>query len=274
MKPPVDLHAAAARLRKNSARRVPPRAGTAAQAPARAIVGSTERRYRRRAQDGHSHTLMARQTAATEGADWLPRPVGYQLSSPDSWASRRRQCTSTSRPRPSASWNGGACLLESASRCRPAGSCAAAMEATSSELPERERAMLRRLDAMTIKLGILVAAGRPETPDQDALTITLADADAARCIADRWRRDAFAFRQPHRRDRVRAPRGPMPQGRQHQAPRPPAASLPRTPTSVSGRSTTSKPPCRTAGSSASSVKGRPASPRGNTRAGRACVARP
>jgi Protein of unknown function (DUF3987) len=70
---------------------------------------------------------------------------------------------------------------------------AATLEASGADLSERERAMLRRLDAMTIKLSMLVAAGRPETPDGDRLTVTLADASAAVTIAARWRADAVAF---------------------------------------------------------------------------------
>ena len=40
---------------------------------------------------------------------------------------------------------------------------------------------------------MLAAAGRPGVLDQDALTVTPADAQAAVAVASRWRDDAIAF---------------------------------------------------------------------------------
>ena len=58
---------------------------------------------------------------------------------------------------------------------------------------ERARAMLQRLNAMTVKLAMLAAAGRPEADSRDDLAITPADATAAVAIATRWRQYAEAF---------------------------------------------------------------------------------
>jgi len=69
----------------------------------------------------------------------------------------------------------------------------ALMEQAAETLPEAQRAMLRRLDAMVLKLGLLVAAGHADTPQRSTLTITLPDAEAAGQIAERFRRDALAF---------------------------------------------------------------------------------
>jgi hypothetical protein len=58
---------------------------------------------------------------------------------------------------------------------------------------ERSRAMLQRLNAMTVKLSMLAAAGRPGAADHDALLVTPQDAMAAVQIAERWRDYAVAF---------------------------------------------------------------------------------
>jgi Protein of unknown function (DUF3987) len=58
---------------------------------------------------------------------------------------------------------------------------------------ERARAMLQRLNAMTVKLAMLSAAGRPEMEDQQDLLITPSDAHSAVAVASRWRDYAVAF---------------------------------------------------------------------------------
>jgi hypothetical protein len=58
---------------------------------------------------------------------------------------------------------------------------------------ERSRAMLQRLNAMTVKLSMLSAAGRPGAVDKDDLIVTPADAHAAVAVATRWRDYAIAF---------------------------------------------------------------------------------
>lgn len=55
------------------------------------------------------------------------------------------------------------------------------------------RAMLERTSAMVVKVAMLSAAGRAETCDDQALSVTMADAEAAVVIARRWREDAIAF---------------------------------------------------------------------------------
>ena len=70
---------------------------------------------------------------------------------------------------------------------------AATVEAAGSDLDDRQRTMLRRADPRVLKLAALVAAGQPETPMHERLTITVSDAAAATVIALRWRRDAIAF---------------------------------------------------------------------------------
>jgi hypothetical protein len=58
---------------------------------------------------------------------------------------------------------------------------------------ERSRAMLQRLNAMTVKLAMLAAGGRPDATEQDDLPITPPDAVAAVAVATRWRDYAIAF---------------------------------------------------------------------------------
>jgi putative DNA primase/helicase len=58
---------------------------------------------------------------------------------------------------------------------------------------ERARAMLQRLNALTVKLAMLAAAGRPDATDHDALIVTPNDAVAAVAVARRWRDYAIAF---------------------------------------------------------------------------------
>jgi hypothetical protein len=55
------------------------------------------------------------------------------------------------------------------------------------------RAMLSRLPALALKLCLLVAAGRADTIDHPALTVTREDAEAATTIARRWQGYALAF---------------------------------------------------------------------------------
>ena len=57
------------------------------------------------------------------------------------------------------------------------------------------RAMLQRLNAMSIKLAMLVAAGRPGVTDGTALVVRPEDAEAALVIATRWRDYAVTFGQ-------------------------------------------------------------------------------
>lgn len=70
---------------------------------------------------------------------------------------------------------------------------AAALEQGAAPGMETAKAMLQRLTPMTIKLAMLVAAGRPETPDRHCLEVTSADAEAAIQVANRWQAYAVAF---------------------------------------------------------------------------------
>ena len=58
---------------------------------------------------------------------------------------------------------------------------------------ERSKAMLQRLSAMTVKLAMLAAAGRPGATLEEALIVSPADAQAAVRVATRWRDYAVAF---------------------------------------------------------------------------------
>jgi Protein of unknown function (DUF3987) len=58
---------------------------------------------------------------------------------------------------------------------------------------ERARAMLQRLNAMSVKIAMLTAAGRPDAGGGDELQITPDDARAAVAVAARWRDYAIAF---------------------------------------------------------------------------------
>jgi hypothetical protein len=70
---------------------------------------------------------------------------------------------------------------------------AQAIETSDALVNDRARAMLQRLNAMTVKLTVLTAAGRPGVDERDALIVTPADADAAVAVATRWRDYAIAF---------------------------------------------------------------------------------
>jgi hypothetical protein len=70
---------------------------------------------------------------------------------------------------------------------------AEAIETSDAITDERSRAMLQRLNAMTVKLAMLVAAGRPCAVELDDLIVTPADAQAAVAVASRWRDYAIAF---------------------------------------------------------------------------------
>ena len=70
---------------------------------------------------------------------------------------------------------------------------AASVESSAAIGNERCRAMLQRLNAMTVKLAMLAAAGRPETDAREDLHITPEDSRAAVALATRWRDYAIAF---------------------------------------------------------------------------------
>jgi len=70
---------------------------------------------------------------------------------------------------------------------------AEAIESSDAITDERSRAMLQRLNAMAVKLSMLIAAGRPGAVEQDDLVVTPADAHAAVAIGIRWRDYAIAF---------------------------------------------------------------------------------
>jgi hypothetical protein len=70
---------------------------------------------------------------------------------------------------------------------------AEAIETSDALANVRSRAMLQRLNAMTVKLAMLAAVGRPDAPDRDDLVIHPQDADAAVTIATRWRDYASTF---------------------------------------------------------------------------------
>lgn len=70
---------------------------------------------------------------------------------------------------------------------------AEAIETSDALANARSRAMLQRLNAMTVKLAMLAAVGRPTAVDGDDLVIRPADAEAAVAIATRWRDYATTF---------------------------------------------------------------------------------
>ena len=70
---------------------------------------------------------------------------------------------------------------------------AEAIETSDALANERARAMLQRLNAMTVKLAMLSAVGRPMAADRDELLVTPADADSAVAVSTRWRDYAIAF---------------------------------------------------------------------------------
>src|SRR5262249_45012571 len=53
--------------------------------------------------------------------------------------------------------------------------------------------MLARLQAMTLKVAMLIAAGWPTTTDNESLLVTSTDGDAAIQIIERWKHDALLF---------------------------------------------------------------------------------
>src|SRR5439155_9807796 len=70
---------------------------------------------------------------------------------------------------------------------------AATVEAATGQQTETAKAMLQRLTPMTVKLAMLAAAGRPETPNLFRLEVQERDADVACQIARRWQGYALAF---------------------------------------------------------------------------------
>jgi hypothetical protein len=70
---------------------------------------------------------------------------------------------------------------------------AAAMEQRSLALDELAKAMLQRLVPMALKVAMLAAAGRPETPALDDLEVRPADVDSALTVVQRWEGYALAF---------------------------------------------------------------------------------
>ena len=70
---------------------------------------------------------------------------------------------------------------------------AEAIETSDGLVNERARAMLQRLNAVTVKLAMLAAGGQPGAVDRDELIVTPADAGAAVAVATRWRDYAIAF---------------------------------------------------------------------------------
>ncbi|PWU22149.1 MAG: hypothetical protein C5B48_10560 [Candidatus Rokuibacteriota bacterium] len=72
---------------------------------------------------------------------------------------------------------------------------AEAIETSTALENERSRAMLQRLNAMTVKLAMLAAAGQPgiTQTDRSDLIVTPQDATAAVAIGARWRDYAVAF---------------------------------------------------------------------------------
>jgi hypothetical protein len=70
---------------------------------------------------------------------------------------------------------------------------AVAIETSDALANGRARAMLQRLNAMTVKLSMLAAAGRPQALEADDLRVTPEDAAAAVAIATHWRDYAIAF---------------------------------------------------------------------------------
>ena len=69
---------------------------------------------------------------------------------------------------------------------------AVAIEQSDALANDRARAMLQRLNAMTVKVAMLTAAGRPGAVDHDALVVTVEDAAAAVQLVTRWRDYAIA----------------------------------------------------------------------------------
>lgn len=70
---------------------------------------------------------------------------------------------------------------------------AEAVETSDAIANERARAMLQRLNAMVVKLAMLVAAGQPGSTERADLVVTRADAEGAVRVAGRWRDYAIAF---------------------------------------------------------------------------------
>jgi hypothetical protein len=72
----------------------------------------------------------------------------------------------------------------------------ATLDRFAAALEDAEDDMLQRLSAMTFKVAVLGAAGRPDVVAEDGpedLTVTVEDAEAAIAVATRWRGYAEAF---------------------------------------------------------------------------------
>jgi hypothetical protein len=70
---------------------------------------------------------------------------------------------------------------------------AEAMERRSLTLDEVAKAMLQRLVPMALKVAMLAAAGRPDTPLLDGLEVSVGDAEASLMVIQRWEAYALAF---------------------------------------------------------------------------------
>jgi len=70
---------------------------------------------------------------------------------------------------------------------------AARLEQRAGDRSDAERAMTDRLTPMAVKMAILVAAGRPETPQREGLHVAGEDAEAALQIVARWEDAALRF---------------------------------------------------------------------------------
>ena len=70
---------------------------------------------------------------------------------------------------------------------------AAQVEKTAGTQSDVGKVMLARLTPMAVKVAMLIAAGKPETPDRTILDVELEDAEAAITIATRWQSDALTF---------------------------------------------------------------------------------
>lgn len=66
-------------------------------------------------------------------------------------------------------------------------------EKKAAERAENERIMLSRLQAMTVKVAMLIAAGRTGATDEDNLQVRDRDSEAAIKIVSRWAVDAIRF---------------------------------------------------------------------------------
>src|SRR4029450_3583639 len=90
---------------------------------------------------------------------------------------------------------------------------AESIETSAAICNERARSMLQRLNAMTVKLAMLAAAGRPDADKRNDLEITPDDARAAVAVATRWRDYATAFGERVGETALEQLIGRAPQGR-------------------------------------------------------------